>query len=652
VTDKFSKRSRGDILGRLIDESISSGKRDDLNQLESELDFILSPQGLNIALYPMQRIFVKAAFGIPLDYKPVSHIVFWDVMKENILYTFSGADAEQQAVRYLFDQGRCNIADWRDIPAKGFSTIVGYAGRRGGKSEIVSGISGAMLRNLLAIDSPQKHYRLIEGSIIDFSFMGTEEEGADRIYQKLRNRINSAPFFNPYIKANNEGEMTFVTRADRDNRDALPSIKVRAYPCTTRAARGPSNYFVALDEFQFFRSTKDTNSADMYKAATPSTAQFAPPEDVETPDSKVMVISSPSTKVGKMYDLHTTALDGGAASGIFMIRLSTVEMNPRIPRAKLAQEKKENPETFKAEWGGQFLDGVGSYIPEVKFNFAVDPERRNVEHFTINAVGRKYFWGLDLGMQNDATALAISHLEMTEGRGVQLIFDYIDRMMVGEMFSGPGVDLARLPGEEKYLKETKLDILDILSWLVYMHQILPCFSGATDQHAGLQVTQLLQLNGITNMELIHFTTEKNSKMAFSLKGFLENDLCRFPDVPKFSAEFKMLEAEYINKYALMVAAPAEKGAHDDMYDAAALSAMLAQEWLTEFGQLDLDPSGKILQIDPALTQVVPVIDPSSVTLRDLQMMERYSRALSGSTLPSSVGLGRATNDAMRRMGRR
>lgn len=617
---KFSKRAQESSLGQLVDQVLKQQDPRRREDLGSELDFITSPTGLGITLYPTQRIIVKAAFGIPLDYHETI-VPVWDAMKENLLYEMT----ETQFVRYLFDQGRCNVEDWRDIPKKGFGTLVLYAGRRGGKSQVVSGIGASCLRNLLAVADPQHYYGLVKGAEISFTMMGTDEDSSDRLYQKLRADVNGSPFFTPYIRNNDELEMRFVTERDRDGRDVVPSISVKAYPCTTRSARGPSNYFLALDEFQFFRSSKDANSDDLYKAATPSTSQFAPPDDPENADSKIIVISSPSTRVGKMYELHRTALEEGISSNIFTMRVSTVEMNPRIPRSKLAQDLKENPDTFKAEFGGNFLDGSGSYVPEIQVEHCIDKGRENLTRFSMSTVGRKYFWGLDLGMKNDATALAIGHLEMVEGSGIQLIYDYIDRMMVGERYDGPGVD--RVDAMQKYDGYKELDVVDIVKWLYHMQQILPCFQGATDQHAGAHFKQLLQINGIVAMELRHLNDQINSKMYFALQGMVNHAAARFPDVPKFILEFKMLEATYRNKYVLSVEARSEKGAHDDMSDAAALVALLAQEWLEKEGKLDLDPTGRVLQVNPNLFPPVPISDINGVSMRDLQVMERTQRIL-------------------------
>ena len=61
----------------------------------------------------------------------------------------------------------------------------------------------------------------------------------------------------------------------------------------------------------------------------------------------------------------------------------------------------------------------------------------------MQQIGRNYFWGFDLGMTNDASALAIAHLEPGgPGGTIKLVYDYIDRMMVGEKGEWPGIKSA------------------------------------------------------------------------------------------------------------------------------------------------------------------------------------------------------------------
>jgi hypothetical protein len=251
--------------------------------------------------------------------------------------------------------------------------------------------------------------------------------------------------------------------------------------------------------------------------------------------------------------------------------------------------------------------------------------RLNLERFTQIQVGRNYFWGFDLGMTNDASALAIAHLEPGgPGGTIKLVYDYIDRMMVGEDGVWPGVKQGI--GQGKYSNYQVLPLEDILAWMDEMNKILPCFKGATDQHGGQQLVQLLELKKIRNFELVNLTPAINSQMAYALRGYIESERCSFPYVPKFIQELKLVELEVAAKYRIRVAAPQEKGAHDDMADAAMLCAFLAQRWLLEQGQM-MDPSGlSLLMQSQATKPPVPLIGMDGIPMQVLKIMEKLKKA--------------------------
>lgn len=647
---RFKKPTDNSVFGKIIEGGI-----EDASKLLNAIDFIESPQGLNINLFPLQRLMVKCIFAVPIDYKPLM-IPMWDVFREKLLREVT----EEECLHILHEEGRCNIADWRDIPERGFNEAAIFAGRRGGKSQVVSAIGAYKLYTLLNIRSPQEYFELVPGSPIDLTFMAQDDSGASRLYEKLREDINRAPFFNPYLKDSSSSWMGFVSDADRLKRDTTPTINVRSFPCTTNAARGPSNVLLALDEFAHFRSAKGSSSDEVYGAATPSTVNFKHAElndggwisqktlaerayeDYKLfQDSLILSISSPWTKVGKMYDLHRLALDKGVASGIFTIRVSTAEMNPSILPTTLHKEHDKNPLTFKAEYGGQFLESSESYVTEAQIRACTDvvyvkspsgvevadetTARHNMVRFHPSAIGRQYFWAVDLGMTGDGTGVAIAHLEYKGGaQPIHLIFDYIDRMICGEKFEGPGVQ--SLFGAEKYVNYKALPLEDVLSWLKALNELMPCYRGATDQHGGQQLVQLLGLNQIYNIELVNLTTTLNSQMAYVLQGYIRDGRCRFPYVPKFLNELRLVEAELINKYQIRVEAPKEKGSHDDMVDAAQLCSYVAQKWLIEEGGLNIDPSGQSLLISERMMQPsAPINNLDGIMMRDLQVLERMKR---------------------------
>ena len=533
-------------------------------------------------------------------------------------------------------------------------------------SEVVAAIGGYQLYRLLNHKSPQEYFGLVPGSPIDFTFLAQDDSGSNRLYNKLREGVNRAPFFGPYLKNSGNSVLRFVTESDRGKPEVTPTVICESRPCSTNATRSPSNVFLALDEFAHFRSEVGSTSDEVYGAAKPSTANFhhaellsgewiskktmqlLPPEEYrEFQDSLVISISSPMTRVGKMYELHKLALEKGTNSNTFTMRVSTAEMNPEILSAFLHDEHETNAMTFKAEYGGQFLDSSETYVTEAQIRACTDVQyteeqfpkpipssaRLNLTRFHPSCVGRQYFWGIDLGMMKNATAVAIGHLEHTGGKNpITLVYDYIDRMMVGEKFDGPGVEM--FPGVEKYVKYQALPLEDILLWLRALNRVMPCYRGVTDQHGGQQLVQLLEINQIYNVDLLNLTTVINSQMAFSLKGYMDNRRCRFPFVPKFMDEIRLVEAEYVGKYQIRVQAPQEKGATDDMCDAVEEVAWVAQKWLMEEGGLRQDPGGTSLAMQEQLMKTpVPIMNLDSISMTEIKVIERM-RKLQGSLMMS------------------
>jgi hypothetical protein len=675
---RFSKAAKDSVFGQAIAASI-----EDPSKLLNAIEFVEGPSGMGAVMRPVQRVIIKAIYGVPFDYHPewANRIEGWgtvplyDVFREKKIATVT----EEEYLHIAFNEERCNVADWRDIPnmggnpgEAGFNEACIFAGRRGGKSELVAAIAAYKLYLLLNVRCPQEHFGLFPGSIIDFTFLAQDENGAHRLFKKLREHVLKAEnFFAPYLKDTNAKDLAFVTLADRDKHENTPTVTVSCLPCTTNAVRSPSSIFLALDEFAHFRSAKGSTSDDMYAAASPSTADFhhdivkktnelgeqamgtdfgedanvqfeetegtepdfefeGENETVGIQDSMILSISSPLKKIGKMYELHRLALDEGIASGIFTLNCPSAEMNPKLLPKFLKSENKKNPLTFKAEYGGKFLESSESYVTEAAVKKCTDCKwdekglvvegsaRLNIMRFTQQQVGRNYFWGFDLGMTNDASALAIAHLEPGgPGGSIKLVYDYIDRMMVGEKGEWPGVE-----GAGKYENFQVLPLDDILKWLDAMNKLLPCFKGATDQHGGQQLVQLLEGKKIYNVELVNLTPAINSQMAYALRGYIESERCFFPYVPKFIQELKLVELEATAKYRIRVAAPQEKGAHDDMADAAMLCAFLAQRWLLEQGQM-MDPSGISLMMQAQQAKPpAALVGMEGIPMNVLKIMER------------------------------
>lgn len=70
------------------------------------LDYIEQPWGLGMRLYPVQRAIVKLYYHIPLEDK-VKTVEVRDMFRSKVLYNFT----EKEYVKYLHNEGRCNIGE-------------------------------------------------------------------------------------------------------------------------------------------------------------------------------------------------------------------------------------------------------------------------------------------------------------------------------------------------------------------------------------------------------------------------------------------------------------------------------------------------------------------------------------------------------------
>jgi len=75
------------------------------------LNYVESPWGLNMTLYPVQRFIVKLYYNLPLDDKLPEEtnrrIRISDMFNTKTLYTFT----EKEYLQYLYNEGRCNIGE-------------------------------------------------------------------------------------------------------------------------------------------------------------------------------------------------------------------------------------------------------------------------------------------------------------------------------------------------------------------------------------------------------------------------------------------------------------------------------------------------------------------------------------------------------------
>jgi len=108
--------------------ALNAGRRQAKAETETVdiVTFIQSDWGLGVKLFPVQRVILKAHYGLELDDDPNNTFTITDWKREN-----AQEFTEAGYLRWLYDNKRCNISEV--VPGKERRTLVLPIGRRSGK---------------------------------------------------------------------------------------------------------------------------------------------------------------------------------------------------------------------------------------------------------------------------------------------------------------------------------------------------------------------------------------------------------------------------------------------------------------------------------------------------------------------------------------
>lgn len=188
-----------------IAASVARRSSDDVvDDVVDIITFIEAPWGLDLRLYPVQRIILKAHYGLELDDNPKGfpldvpipethpdydpdlvdedgfykyRIVVTDWRRQNPQYL-----TEAEYLAFLYSEGRSNIE--KVIPGKQRRDMVLSVGRRSGKTLITSCIVAYESYKLLLKGNPQKYYGFSQSNVIQLISVATDKDQAGLLYQE------------------------------------------------------------------------------------------------------------------------------------------------------------------------------------------------------------------------------------------------------------------------------------------------------------------------------------------------------------------------------------------------------------------------------------------------------------------------------------
>ena len=457
------------------------------------ITYIESPWGLDLILYPVQRIILKAHYGLALDENefdfpldgeiPLDHphynedlvdedgcykyrIVVSDWRRQNPQYM-----TEAEYLMFLYDDGRSNI---RTVtPGDERREMILSVGRRSGKTLLTSCVVAYESYKLLLRGNPQKYYGFSQSNVIQLISVATDKDQAGLLYQEAAGHFQKCDFFAPYAANSTQTFATFQTPYDiekhgsyQDNPKARYSVKVTFRSCVAKGLRGGNNVLVALDEVAHFGDKGQASAEEVYQAVSPSAKTFLPKDPknksrhIGPNEGRIILISSPLGKQGLFYKQFRLGFAGLAGKNILSIQAPTWEVNPTIDGPTFEGEYLKNPTVFFTEFGAEFTDRTRGWIEEASDLVAcVDVAMRP----KVRAAPRApHFLGLDVALVGDYSALAVGHNE-PDGR---VVCDFYERIRAGE-------------GD--YIDQERLEFDQVADWVKDVSKRFYLYDGMFDQ---------------------------------------------------------------------------------------------------------------------------------------------------------------------------
>lgn len=564
------------------------------------VDFIEAPWGLQMRLFPVQKFITKLYYHLPLDDRD-KIIEVNDRFNEKVLYTLT----EKEYLHYLYNEGRCNIKEQDHMRRQ----LILPVGRRSGKSTISAAFASYELYRLLSMPNPQEYYGLPNGNRIQLVSVATDKDQAGILFNEVTGHMAKCEWFKDFLNSNTQSMVQYRTQYDIEkygketrwengkfqSSNGKASVRLTFKAAVSKGLRGAGNIVMILDEMAHFQSKGSASAEDIYNAIGPSGLAFSPKDPVTRKpiggtDTRVICISSPLNKQGKFFSLYQQSLQKGEASvDMLMVQAPTWEVNPTVDSKFLRQKYYEDPRNFDTEFGAQFSDRVRGWIERSRdLTDCIVPGLRP----TIYGPPRQpHQMGIDIGVVNDGTSVAITHVDRN-----RIVLDYHEVWYAGRSWKEANPHLIQpITDYAKSLEDVeRLDFEAIAEWIEALTRRFLITKGVFDRFEGIALEQALHRKGLKQFESLHWTRDLGTKVFQDAKMLMFDKKLALYDYPSVVGqdgvvtshgpliqELLALQATQHSKNQVTVEAPKVAGAHDDVSDALVRSIYLSAQLLSK-----------------------------------------------------------------------
>lgn len=319
--------------------------------------------GLSFAKRPVQKVILKALYGLPLNKKELE--IF------NILTKGKG----------------------KYIPGKEKTEAILALGARSGKSFLVS--ICALFEATVGWLNKDWKKTISLGENIYVCIIATREIQARQIIQtNCLRMLRHSPMLKSLILKSTDLEITLKNH-----------VKIISGPCNSTALRGIPICVLIMDECAFYRIEGPKADELIFNSLRPRMSQFE--------FNKLFLISTAGSKQGLFFDFFN---EGFNIQDRLTCQAPTDFVNPLIPKAFLEKEKARDIDNYLREYEAIFAERMESFFSFDMLNecFILTGDQKYFSTFTYNL-------GIDASglAGRDLFGLGISHRQ-----GQKIIIDY------------------------------------------------------------------------------------------------------------------------------------------------------------------------------------------------------------------------------------
>ncbi len=588
-------------LTDIISEQLSA----DASDIKDIITFSESNWGMGMKLTPVQKVILKALYGLPLDNEKVFPI--WNDIKDKIVGHFT----EKSFMKWMYDNKKCN---YQDTPDRKIKELCLVCGRRAGKSTIGACVASYEIYKLIKLGAPATKYGKPIQSKIYIINAAPDPDLAGKVFGFAKTAIDHCPFLKNRIAHSTQEYFDLYTDEDIENGKNQASIVFLTGGCSSNTLRSNDAILVSMDEMAFFLSNGGRFSGDeVYDALVPSCKSFKG-------DGKVLCMSSPYARYGKFYQIYNFGMSEENSQTLVFQCYSTMMNAEMFSDDELKVEKKRNPKKFSREYGAQFSDSVSSWVDdEAEFMKCVDKfyiPPKNGKY------GTKYYLGADLGGKIDGVAISVVH----EEDGIYAL-DYAD-----VWFSGSSdiwdIDSSFYKNCDKYKSLNKIGSKEVVYELERVIKTFGIKEGVYDQWCGSAMEDHFLNAGINCLTQYNFTASASSEMYEVVKRLYSDGMVKLYDHPVLIQEVLMLEAELSGDRTgkkTVVEAPNIPGIHDDISESWVRATWWAHTKRIERGGMKYSGAGGKQSLFTGHLVERSMNNARMRDLREIQRMERMKQ---------------------------